>query len=625
MLPSPGVGDRAGLAGCWAATVGDITSHWTNNNAKDDGRIGDTLDPRCASRAGVTIPTSKFRLLLVEDSPTDAELLTAQLERLHLEVDSSRVDSAEALRTALLFGRWDAILSDYGLPGFSGEESVAICRELAPQTPCMLVTGSLSLEEAASSMRGGVVDCFIKDDLSRLPGALRREVKKAGLAFDASEREALLVRQNTLLADVGAEKARTTALLYELALEMSGELEPERLISLAAQAVPGLTVADQAAVCLWDDPSQTLRLVYQTSVTTPIDAVVGLDGSALGIAFSNRVPVVVNGYGQRQAADPALGEGFQAILAVPLLVGERAIGAIATYSVDDRTFSLTDEALMATLAAQVAPVLDMARLHSVTEAKSRFLAAISHELRTPLNAILGFSDLLLGPNIGGLSDIQLRYVTNIESSGKHLLTLVNDVLDLTKFEAGRMEFESATFVLHDLLEEVVTTMGPIATQQNVTLDLVAGDPDTRVCADAVRLGQILLNLMSNAIKFNQDGGRVTLKSHETPRQVVIEVTDTGMGIPGAELVNIFDEFNQLNQTSARARSGTGLGLTLSRRLARGMGGTVTVTSEMGVGSTFKVTLPSGTPAVTEVAAPRVRVPVKVAASDDAGVPVLPVG
>jgi signal transduction histidine kinase len=449
-------------------------------------------------------------------------------------------------------------------------------------------------------------------------------VKKAGLAFDASEREALLVRQNTLLADVGAEKARTTALLYELALEMSGELEPDRLISLAAQAVPGLTVADQAAVCLWDDPSQTLRLVYQTSVTTPIDAIVGLDGSALGVAFSNRVPVVVNGYGQRQAADPALGEGFQAILAVPLLVGDRAIGAIATYSIDDRTFSQSDEVLMATLAAQVAPVLDMARLHSVTEAKSRFLAAISHELRTPLNAILGFSDLLLGPNIGGLSDVQLRYVTNIESSGKHLLTLVNDVLDLTKFEAGRMEFESATFVLNHLLEEVVTTMGPIADEYKVALELRVSDPNTLVCADAVRLGQILLNLMSNAVKFNREGGRVMLESHETAGEVVIEVTDTGIGIPEVELLNIFDEFNQLNQKSGRARSGTGLGLTLSRRLARGMGGTVAVTSEMGVGSTFTVTLPSGTPAMIEVAAPNVRVAVIAPAIDETGVPALPI-
>ena len=421
-------------------------------------------------------------------------------------MDTSRVDGAEALRTALLFGRWDAILSDYGLPGFSGEESVAICRELAPQTPCMLVTGSLTLEEAASSMRGGVVDCFIKDDLTRLPGALRREVKKARAALEATEREALLVRQSTLLADVGAEKARTTTLLYQLAIAMSGELEPDRLISLAAEAVPALIQADHSAVCLWDDPSQTLRLVFETSVTTPIDAVIGLKDSALGLAFAQRVPVAVNGYGQRQTTDPALAEGFQAILAVPLVVGDRAIGAIATYSVDDRTFSPSDETLLETLAAQVAPVLDMARLHSVSEAKSRFLAAISHELRTPLNAILGFSELLLGPGVEGMNPKHVRYVNNIEASGKHLLALVNDVLDLTKFEAGRMVFESASFLLQDLLEEVVTTMGPIADQHGIALELVGCDIDIQVNADAVRLGQILLNLASNAVKFNRDGG-----------------------------------------------------------------------------------------------------------------------
>ena len=539
-------------------------------------------------------------------------------------MDTSRVDSAEALRTALLFGRWDAILSDYGLPGFSGEESVAICRELAPQTPCMLVTGSLTLEEAASSMRGGVVDCFIKDDLTRLPGALRREVKKARAALEATEREALLVRQNTLLADVGAEKARTTTLLYQLAIAMSGELEPDRLISLAAEAVPALIQADHSAVCLWDDPSQTLRLVFETSVTTPIDAVIGLKDSALGLAFAQRVPVAVNGYGQRQTTDPALAEGFQAILAVPLVVGDRAIGAIATYSVDDRTFSPSDETLLETLAAQVAPVLDMARLHSVSEAKSRFLAAISHELRTPLNAILGFSELLLGPGVEGMNPKHVRYVNNIEASGKHLLALVNDVLDLTKFEAGRMVFESASFLLQDLLEEVVTTMGPIADQHGIALELVGCDIDIQVNADAVRLGQILLNLASNAVKFNRDGGRVTIGSRLAADQVVIEVTDTGIGIPKAELANIFEEFNQLNQTSARARSGTGLGLTLSRRLARGMGGTVEVRSQMGVGSTFTINLPSGAAATNEVPVPKVRTAARVAAADEAGTAALPV-
>jgi signal transduction histidine kinase len=479
----------------------------------------------------------------------------------------------------------------------------------------MVVTGSLSLEQAASSMRGGVVDCFVKDDLSRLPGALRREVKKARVALEAGMRESALVEQNTRLADAGAEKARTTALLYGLAMAMSGELEPDRLVRLAAEAVPPLARADQAALCLWDAPSQTLRMVYETSVSAPFDSVVGLDTSALGLAFANRVPVAIRGYGERQTSDPAFAEGFQAILAVPLLVGTNPIGAIATYSVDDRAFSITDEELLATLAAQVAPVLDMARLHSVTEAKSRFLAAISHELRTPLNAILGFSQLMLGAGNEGLNQKQVRYVNNIESSGKHLLNLVNDVLDLTKFEAGRMEFESKSFLLQDLLEEVVTTMGPIAAERKVDLELVNGDPDTKVRADAVRLGQILLNLAANAVKFNREGGRVTIAAHTVVDRVVIEITDTGIGIPEAELANIFEEFNQLNQVSDRARSGTGLGLTLSRRLARGMGGSVKVTSEMGVGSTFTVTLPSGTPVEKiAVVAAKVQGPAKVPAA-----------
>jgi len=187
-----------------------------------------------------------------------------------------------------------------------------------------------------------------------------------------------------------------------------------------------------------------------------------------------------------------------------------------------------------------------------------------------------------------------------------------------------MVFESASFLLQDLLEEVLTTMGPIADQHGIALQLVDCDIDIQVNADAVRLGQILLNLASNAVKFNRDGGRVTIGSRLAADQVVIDVTDTGIGIPKVELANIFEEFNQLNQTSARARSGTGLGLTLSRRLARGMGGTVEVKSQMGVGSTFTISLPSGAPATQEEQAPTVRTAARVAAADEGVVAALPI-
>jgi PAS domain S-box-containing protein len=230
------------------------------------------------------------------------------------------------------------------------------------------------------------------------------------------------------------------------------------------------------------------------------------------------------------------------------------------------------------------------RARAESEAKSRFLAGMSHELRTPLNSILGFAQLLEQPAYGDLNERQRRYVDNILSSGGHLLSLVNDVLDISKVAAGRLQLQSERLDLALVARDVMAEVEPLAAakQLRMRVDSIAltaiGDPR------AAR--QILLNLLSNAIKFTPEAGRVAVALRRTARgDHAVSVTDCGPGIPRELRRQVFDEFAQINLPTHR-QSGTGLGLCLSRHLGRAMGGDVSLASRVGRGCTFTLRLPA---------------------------------
>ena len=232
------------------------------------------------------------------------------------------------------------------------------------------------------------------------------------------------------------------------------------------------------------------------------------------------------------------------------------------------------------------------RVHAETmrqesEAKSRFVAAMSHELRTPLNSILGFSQLLASSGTGDLNDRQQRYVGHIESSGRHLLALINDVLDLSKVEAGQMDVELEPIELEPLLEEAINQIRPLADAKPLEL-ILDPTPGIWIRADRRRFLQVMLNLLSNAIKFTGPGGSVRVTGARAGRTAEISVIDTGIGIPAQEQNRIFEEFTQVERQASQATEGTGLGLALSRRLLELMRGSINVESQEGRGSTFRV-------------------------------------
>ena len=231
-------------------------------------------------------------------------------------------------------------------------------------------------------------------------------------------------------------------------------------------------------------------------------------------------------------------------------------------------------------------------LHEANRLKSEFLANMSHELRTPLNAIIGFSEFLVDERPGPLNAKQKEYLQDVLNSGQHLLQLINDVLDLSKVEAGKMELFPETFTLPAAVDEVCSVIHPLATKKNITLRKEIAPTVANVTLDQQRLKQILYNLLSNAVKFTEDGGRVEI--HATrfdAKWLRLQVRDTGIGIRPEDLGKLFIEFKQLDSSYARRYQGTGLGLALTKKIVELQRGSITVESEPSKGSTFTVSLP----------------------------------
>jgi len=228
-------------------------------------------------------------------------------------------------------------------------------------------------------------------------------------------------------------------------------------------------------------------------------------------------------------------------------------------------------------------------LYESNRLKSDFMATMSHELRTPLNSILGFSEVLLSGD--GLNDKQHRWVGNIQTSGERLLNLINDILDLAKIEAGKMEVRLENFPIGDVCEGQLNMFRPLAQKKNIDMRSQVDAEIPLLRQDPLKLTQILSNLLSNAIKFTPEGGRVLLKAEADKHQVVLTVIDTGVGIAPEDQELVFERFRQAGNPMTREHAGTGLGLSIVRELAKLLGGEVTLHSELGRGSTFTVRIP----------------------------------
>ena len=325
--------------------------------------------------------------------------------------------------------------------------------------------------------------------------------------------------------------------------------------------------------------------------------------------------------------DTVFQDGWRSVLAVPMIVGDEMIGVLVIRRRGTGDYPPDVVELLETFASQSALAIVNARLYRELETQSReleiasnhkseFLASMSHELRTPLNAVIGFSEVLLERMFGEINERQEEYLRDIWNSGRHLLELLNEILDLSKVEAGRMTLDPSIFSVPSALEYTLAMVRERAAAHGITITVEIADDVGEIEADELRFKQVVLNLLSNAVKFTPDGGSVSVRAHRRDTELVVTVTDTGIGVPPEDQEKIFESFQQGGRGPAR-EEGTGLGLTLCRRIVGLFGGRMWLESTVGEGSTFGFAIPAASRTVGATATQRDgEFPVVVLVDDD---------
>jgi GAF domain-containing protein len=401
--------------------------------------------------------------------------------------------------------------------------------------------------------------------------------------------------------------------LGEVGQAVSSTLDLQTVLSTIVARAVQLSGTDCGIIYEYDEPTQEfhLRASYQMEEelvkayqVTPLR----LGQGATGRAAETRVPYQISDLRQEhelasRGMRPILFRlGYQSLLAVPLLFEQKIMGALTIYRRQTGSFAPEVVNLLQTFATQSVLAIQNARLFREIEDKGRqleaanrhkseFLANVSHELRTPLNAIIGFSEVLGERLFGELNEKQAEYTEDILSSGRHLLSLINDILDLSKIEAGRMDLEVTTFYLPDAIENALLLVRERASRHGIKLDRIIDDHLGDFIGDERKVKQVLVNLLSNAVKFTPEGGKIQVRAGLDDGSLKISVSDTGVGIAPEDHEAIFEEFRQVGSNYAQKREGTGLGLSLTRKFVEMHGGTIWVESEVGKGSTFSFTLP----------------------------------
>jgi len=404
------------------------------------------------------------------------------------------------------------------------------------------------------------------------------------------------VQQLTALGEVGRAISSTLDLATVL----------KAIVSRAVQ----LTGLDGGSIYEYDESSQDFHLraaenmpgeLVEVYRSMPIRLGEGIVGSAAVRREPVQVADIQDESYQTRYKELLLRQGYRAILAVPLLRDEQIVGALTVSRGRPGSFPPEVIELLKTFATQSALAIQNARLfreieekgrqlEAASHHKSQFLASMSHELRTPLNAILGFNEMILDGIYGDLTEDLRAPLENIQSSGKHLLRLINNVLDLAKIEAGRMELALADYSVHDTVSTVHTALKSLAADKG--LEFTASVPAEIPLAygDGGRIAQCLMNLAGNSLKFTK-AGKVAISVFHEGKLLRYSVADTGIGIPPDKLGSLFTEFRQTDATIASEYGGTGLGLSITRRFIEMHGGRIWVESEPGKGSTFLFEVP----------------------------------
>jgi PAS domain S-box-containing protein len=510
-------------------------------------------------RGRVKATSEDLRILVVDDDEVDRMAVRRALRSAGVAAHVAEAETVEAALAALADGELDAVFLDYQLPGGDGLRVLKRAREAGFRAPVIVLTGQSDDQVAVELMKAGASDYLTKGSLT--PERLEQTLRTALRVYQAEEQ---------------ARAAQRALRESEARFRILHETSPDGFVILRA-------VRDQAGAVVdfaW------------TYVNPAAERLTGFPASELlGSGLLEVMP------GNREAG---LFDLYRAVVEA----GEpRQTELHYTQEGMDLWVRITAAKLEDGIAVSFTDITRRRQAEEEREraiaARSRFYAAMSHEIRTPMNAILGYTDLLLAGAYGDLTPPQLQGIDRTHRAAQHLLELVNDVLDLSKLEAGKLELVAEPTRLPHLVEDLFATVRPLAAERGCELRFVHDDCEEPILTDPRRLRQILLNLISNAIKFGESRPVVVYCGPWTGGEVVLEVRDRGVGIPPEDIARVFEEFVQLHDDQER---GTGLGLPISKRLAELLGGRLEAESRPGEGSTFRLVLPGAAPVPRELAA-----------------------
>ncbi|CAN5547050.1 hypothetical protein BH09GEM1_BH09GEM1_09400 [soil metagenome] len=526
------------------------------------------------------VDASRLLFLVVDDDAVDRMTVRRLLERSGLRNADIReaVNGVQAEAELSSETPVDCVILDFHLAGESGLDVLQEIRRTHRDTPVIVLTGRTDPQAAADLIKAGALEYLNKGGLSsdRLEQAIRSAIRVSRAEQQAQETQERLATTLRSIADAVVTLDREGRVVY---------------LNDAAEVLTGWKAAE-AMGRLFADVVETSRPDAPAGDATTLAECVA---SVLrGSRDQQRIALAM----QTREGDALYVDATAAPLRDPH--GDVVGAVIAIRDVTQRWQAERELAhahrLLLDQAARLEQVNQAERLaresaESANRTKSEFLANMSHELRTPLNAIGGYTDLLVAGIRGPVSEAQLADLVRIKRSQHLLLALINDILNFAKIEAGRVQMHVREVSVNGVLTQLEALIGPQLLEKQLRYDYRPCDADVKAYVDPDRFQQILLNLVSNAVKFTNEQGRITVECATMPEAVIVRVIDTGVGIPSDSLESVFEPFVQLDRTRWTGLVGTGLGLAISRDLARAMDGELSAESELDVGSTFTLRVP----------------------------------
>jgi signal transduction histidine kinase len=479
----------------------------------------------------------------------------------------------------------------------------------------------LKLQDSATAIAQGDLEAFIDTSSSDEIGSLAKDldvmrdsIKQLFGELSASKDELeeysrTLEQKVEMRTQELARSVEELQALGEVSQAVSSTLDLQKVLATIVAHAAELSGTESGAIYEFDEASEEfqLRATHRMSeelIQAIQEAGIKLGETALGRAGVNREAVQISDILEEPTyptSETMQQEGFRALLAVPLLREDRLIGGLVVRRRAPGQFQKETVDLLQTFATQSALAIQNARLFREIEAKGReleiaskhksdFLANMSHELRTPLNAILGYTELILDRIYGEVPENIQEVLERVEKNGRHLLGLINDVLDLSKIEAGQLVLALDDYSMKEVVHTVLTSVESLAAEKNLELKVSVSPEVAQGKGDQQRISQGFLNLVGNAIKFTE-AGEVRIEATASNANFVVSVSDTGPGLSETDQQMIFEEFHQVDASSTRKKGGTGLGLSIAKRIVEMHGGRIWVESTEGQGSTFWFTLP----------------------------------